>query len=53
MHPLLILQVLILASLANGVPVFAKKLLGGFCAWPLDGGARFLEIGRASCRERV
>lgn len=43
MHPLLILQVLILASLANGVPVFAKKLLGGFCAWPLDGGARFLD----------
>ena len=43
MHPLLILQVLILATLANGTPVVAKKVLGGFCAWPLDGGVTFLD----------
>ncbi len=43
MHPLPILQVLALTALANGVPVIAKKILGQWCAWPLDGGVNFLD----------
>lgn len=37
-HVVGILQVLVLIALANGTPVFAKKLLGPRWAWPLDGG---------------
>ena len=33
-----VVQVLVLIALANGTPVFAKKLLGPRWAWPLDGG---------------
>jgi hypothetical protein len=43
MHPLAILQLLVLLSVANGAPVVAKKLLGGAGAWPLDGGVRFVD----------
>jgi len=43
MHPVSILQLLILLGVANGTPVIAKKLLGGAGAWPLDGGARFID----------
>jgi len=43
MHPLLILQLMILLTLANGTPVIAKRILGGHFAYPLDGGARFLD----------
>ena len=43
LQPLLVLQLLILLTLANGTPVVAKKLLGARFAWPLDGGAQFLD----------
>ena len=43
MHPLAILQILVLLSVANGTPVVAKKLLGDAGTWPLDGGARFVD----------
>ncbi len=43
MHPIAILQLLVLLSVANGAPVVAKKLLGGAAAWPLDGGMRFVD----------
>ena len=33
-----IIQCLILLTLANGAPVIAKKLLGGWLARPIDGG---------------
>lgn len=42
MHPTLILQLLILVAVANAAPVVAKKLLGKQFAWPLDGGAAFV-----------
>lgn len=41
MHPLAILQLLALLTLANGAPVVAKKIFGSRFARPLDGGARF------------
>src|SRR4051794_41858622 len=43
MHPLAILQALALMTVANGVPVVAKKLLDGRFAWPLDCGLVFLD----------
>jgi len=43
MHPLALLQSLVLLTLANGTPVVAKKVLGARLAWPLDGGANFLD----------
>src|ERR1700730_12467870 len=41
MHPVLILQLLILLMLANGTPVLVKRALGDFLAYPLDGGTRY------------
>lgn len=38
MHPVAVLQVLVLITLANGAPVAAKKLLGAHGRWPLDCG---------------
>ncbi len=43
MHELILLELLFLLMLANGTPVIAKRLLGARYAWPLDGGARFLD----------
>lgn len=43
MHPLAILQLMILLTLANGTPVIAKRALGDRFAYPLDGGALFLD----------
>jgi hypothetical protein len=43
MQPWRILELLVLLALANGTPVIAKKLLGNRLAWPLDGGARFVD----------
>ena len=43
MHPIIILQLLILLALANGVPVAAKKLLGDRLSYPLDGNLRFVD----------
>jgi len=36
-------QALALIAVANATPVFAKKLLGTRWAWPLDGGAAFVD----------
>jgi CDP-archaeol synthase len=33
-----IFQCLILLTIANGVPVVAKKIIGEWLAWPIDGG---------------
>ena len=38
MHPLAVLRVLVVVSLANSVPVAATNILGGRFAWPLDFG---------------
>ena len=43
MQPTLIVQLLVLLTLANGTPVIAKKFLGNAFARPLDGGALFLD----------
>jgi len=43
MHPLPILQLLILLMLANGAPVVARKILGERLSYPLDGGVEFLD----------
>lgn len=37
-HPLAILQSLVLISAANTAPVALARLLGARCAWPIDGG---------------
>ena len=43
MHPVIVLQVLILLMLANGTPVIAKKMLGGGYSYPLDGNLTFAD----------
>ena len=43
MHFLHILQLLILLTLANGTPVFAKKIFGPHMARPLDAGVIFFD----------
>jgi CDP-diglyceride synthetase len=43
MQPILIVELLILLTVANGTPVAAKRLLGGTLAQPLDGGALFAD----------
>ena len=43
MHPVIILQLLILLMLANGTPVVAKKLLGARYSYPLDGNLTFAD----------
>lgn len=43
MQTLVVIQLLILLTLANGAPVIAKRLLGSRLAWPLDGGVRFVD----------
>jgi CDP-diglyceride synthetase len=43
MQPLVVTQLLVLLTLANGAPVVAKKILGGRFAWPLDGGMTFFD----------
>ncbi|MFQ5643012.1 MAG: CDP-archaeol synthase [Thiogranum sp.] len=40
---MLIFQLLVLLTLANGTPVLLKKVLGPRYAWPLDGGFRFFD----------
>jgi CDP-diglyceride synthetase len=42
-HPLAIMQAMVLLAVANGAPVVAKKILGRRFATPLDGGLRFLD----------
>jgi CDP-2,3-bis-(O-geranylgeranyl)-sn-glycerol synthase len=43
MRWILILELLVLLTLANGTPVIAKRLLGKFLDQPLDGGITFLD----------
>src|SRR5271156_5948603 len=43
MHPVIILQLLILLMLANGAPVIAKKMFGGRFSYPLDGNVTFAD----------
>jgi CDP-diglyceride synthetase len=40
-HPVLILQLLVLVVVANGPPILANKFLGDALGRPLDGGAVF------------
>lgn len=42
-HLLLLIKVMLLLGVANGTPIFARKLLKDRCAWPLDGGLRFID----------
>ena len=43
MHPVVVLQLLILLMLANGTPVIAKKVLGDRYSYPLDGNLKFAD----------
>ncbi|HEX9534690.1 MAG TPA: hypothetical protein VF924_04410, partial [Stellaceae bacterium] len=43
MHPVVVLQLLILLMLANGTPVIAKKMLGARYSYPLDGNLTFAD----------
>lgn len=43
LHPAGATELLILLAVANGTPVFAKRMLGQRLAWPLDGGSSFLD----------
>ena len=43
MHPILILQLMILLVVANGTPIAAKKVLGNAFERPLDSGAVFFD----------
>ncbi|HTT39674.1 MAG TPA: CDP-archaeol synthase [Burkholderiales bacterium] len=43
MHPLALLQLIVLLMLANTTPLAAKKVLGARFAWPLDGGIAFFD----------
>jgi CDP-2,3-bis-(O-geranylgeranyl)-sn-glycerol synthase len=51
MHPVIILQLLILLMLANGAPLVAKKLFGERYSYPFDGNITFADgrpvFGRA------
>lgn len=43
MHPVVILQLLVLLMLANGTPLIAKKVLGERYSRPLDGNLTFAD----------
>lgn len=43
MHYAVVLQLLVLLTLANGSPIIAKWMLDARCAWPLDGNLRFID----------
>jgi CDP-diglyceride synthetase len=43
MQAILILQLLVLLTVANGTAVIAKKVLADRFAWPVDGGAIFFD----------
>ena len=43
MQPILIVKLIVLLSIANGSPVFAKKIFGGRFSWPVDGGCAFVD----------
>jgi CDP-diglyceride synthetase len=43
MHLVLLAKLLMLLTVANGIPVIAKRLLNKYCDWPVDGGATFID----------
>jgi CDP-diglyceride synthetase len=43
MHPVFILKLMMLLTLANGTPVVVKKIFGRHLGHPLDGGIIFLD----------
>jgi CDP-2,3-bis-(O-geranylgeranyl)-sn-glycerol synthase len=43
MHYVVLAQILILLSLANGSPVIAKRIFGANYAVPVDGNTRFID----------
>jgi hypothetical protein len=43
MHPLVILQLLVLLTLANGTPLMAKNILGNRLSCPLDANVGFVD----------
>jgi CDP-diglyceride synthetase len=43
MHPVVVLQLLLLLMLANGTPVIAKKMFGVRYSYPLDGNLTFVD----------
>ncbi len=43
MHLSLILQLLVLLTLANGTPVVINRFLGRRLSYPIDGGVRFVD----------
>lgn len=43
MHPVVILQLLVLLILANGMPVIAKRVCGSRFSYPLDCGMTFFD----------
>jgi CDP-diglyceride synthetase len=43
MHPVIILKLMVLLTLANGTPVVVKKIFGRHLGQPLDGGIIFLD----------
>jgi hypothetical protein len=43
MHPVAILKLLVLLSVANGSPIIVKKLFGSTLAQPIDGGMQFID----------
>jgi CDP-2,3-bis-(O-geranylgeranyl)-sn-glycerol synthase len=43
MHPVVVLQLLILLMLANGTPVIAKKVFGDRYSYPLDANLTFAD----------
>jgi CDP-diglyceride synthetase len=42
-HPVVILQLLVLLTLANGTPVMARNIFGDRFSYPLDGNVRFVD----------
>jgi CDP-2,3-bis-(O-geranylgeranyl)-sn-glycerol synthase len=42
-HLLLLTKIMLLLGVANGTPVFARRLLKDRFGWPLDGGLSFLD----------
>jgi len=43
MHPLALLQIMVLLALANGTPIIAKKLFARRLSRPFDGGILFFD----------
>src|SRR6476659_7201464 len=53
MHPVIVLQLLILLMLANGTPLMAKKILGDRYSYPLDGNLCLADGRPVFCRSKT